>query len=77
MRWVDPGEWLLPAALWGALFLGEAMTIAMGFGDIVILRGTALAIGLLRWPLQPAVRRGRPLSWTLAACARAPQPADA
>jgi hypothetical protein len=71
VRWVDP------AALWGALFLGEAVTIAMDFGGKVMLRGTALAIGVLRWSMQQAVRRGQPLSRTLAACARDPQPADA
>lgn len=77
MRWVDPGERLRPAALWGAPFLGEAVTIAMDFGGKVMLRGTALAIGVLRWSMQQAVRRGQPLSRTLAACARDPQPADA
>ncbi len=54
MRWVDLGKWLMLAALWGALFLGEAMTIAMGFGGAVMLRGTALAAGVLRWPLRQA-----------------------
>ena len=77
MRWVDPDERLRPAALWGALLLGEAVTIAMGFGGKVILRGTAPAIGLLRWPPRQAVRRGQRLSWTLATCARDTQPADA
>jgi len=77
VRWVDPGERLRPAALWGALLLGEAVTIAMGFGGKEMLRGTALAIGVLRRPPRQAVRRGQPLSRTLAACARDPQPADA
>jgi hypothetical protein len=53
------------------------VTIAMDFGGKVMLRGTALAIGVLRWSMQQAVRRGQPLSRTLAACARDPQPADA
>ncbi len=37
-------------SLWGALFLGEAVTGAMGLGGAVILLGTALATGVLRWP---------------------------
>jgi drug/metabolite transporter (DMT)-like permease len=38
--------------LWGALFLAEAVTAAMGFGGAVILLGTALATGVLRWPVR-------------------------
>lgn len=36
------------AVLWGALFLGEALTMAMTGGGALILAGTALALGL--WP---------------------------
>lgn len=44
--------YLIPAfaVLWGALFLGEAITPAMVGGCAVILTGTALATGLLKWP---------------------------
>jgi drug/metabolite transporter (DMT)-like permease len=42
------------AVLWGALFLGEALTPAMLLGCAVILLGTALATGLI------APRRGAP-----------------
>jgi len=40
---------LIPAfaVLWGALFLGEPFTLAMGLGCAVILLGTALATGLI------------------------------
>ena len=37
------------AALWGALLLDEAVTLQMLAGGAVILAGTALALGLLRW----------------------------
>ena len=37
-------------SLWGALFLDEAVTGAMVLGGAVILLGTALATGVLRWP---------------------------
>lgn len=36
------------AVLWGALFLGEALTLPMAGGGALILAGTALALGL--WP---------------------------
>lgn len=36
------------AVLWGALFLGETLTLAMAGGGGLILAGTALALGL--WP---------------------------
>lgn len=36
------------AVLWGWMFLGEGLTLAMGLGCTVILLGTALATGLLR-----------------------------
>jgi drug/metabolite transporter (DMT)-like permease len=36
--------------LWGALFLGEAVTLAMVAGCVVILLGTALVTGVLRLP---------------------------
>lgn len=43
---------LLPAfaMLWGWLFLGEMPTAAMLAGCAVILLGTALSTGLLKWP---------------------------
>jgi drug/metabolite transporter (DMT)-like permease len=43
---------LIPAfaVLWGALFLGEALTLIMLLGCAVILVGTSLTTGLLRWP---------------------------
>jgi len=45
---------LLPAfaVLWGWLFLREPVTPAMLLGCAVILAGTALATGLLKWPLR-------------------------
>ena len=47
---------LLPlfGVLWGALFLGEAVTPAMGIGCAVILLGTAMTTGVLRWPVRQA-----------------------
>lgn len=49
---------LIPAfaMLWGALILGEAVTLTMLAGCAVILVGTALATGLLRFH-RPAARR--------------------
>jgi drug/metabolite transporter (DMT)-like permease len=46
---------LIPAfaVLWGAMFLHEAITLAMVIGCVVILCGTALATGLLK-PRLPA-----------------------
>jgi drug/metabolite transporter (DMT)-like permease len=43
--------YLIPlfAVLWGALFLAETVTPAMAAGGAVILAGTALATGLLRF----------------------------
>lgn len=38
------------AMLWGALFIGETPTFAMLVGCAVILLGTGLSTGLLRWP---------------------------
>ena len=38
------------AMLWGALFIGEQPTFAMLVGCAVILLGTGMATGLLRWP---------------------------
>ena len=45
---------LIPAfaLLWGFLALGEVPTGTMLVGCAVILLGTALATGLLRWPLR-------------------------
>ncbi len=51
---------LIPAfaVAWGALFLGEPLTLAMGLGCAVIVTGTALATGFVRWPRPaPALRR--------------------
>ena len=39
------------AVLWGALFLGEAVTLSMLIGGAVILLGTGLTTGLLKWPV--------------------------
>ena len=41
------------AALWGGLFLGETVTLAMAIGGGVILAGTALVLGL--WPRRLAL----------------------
>jgi drug/metabolite transporter (DMT)-like permease len=38
-------------ALWGALFLGEAVTPAMWAGGAVILAGTALVTGVVTLPV--------------------------
>jgi drug/metabolite transporter (DMT)-like permease len=38
------------AVLWGALFLGESVTVPMLIGCAVILFGTALTTGALKWP---------------------------
>ena len=45
---------LLPVfgSAWGAIFLGERLTPAMLFGCAVILLGTALTTGVLRWPVR-------------------------
>ncbi len=45
---------LLPVfgTFWGALFLGERLTPAMLLGCTVILLGTALTTGALRWPVR-------------------------
>jgi drug/metabolite transporter (DMT)-like permease len=45
---------LLPVfgSAWGAIFLGERLTAAMLFGCAVILLGTALTTGVLRWPVR-------------------------
>ncbi len=44
--------YLIPgfAVLWGAMFLGEVLTLNMIVGCVVILLGTALATGMLRLP---------------------------
>ena len=38
------------AVLWGWMFLGERLSASMVFGCAVIVVGTGLATGLLRWP---------------------------
>jgi drug/metabolite transporter (DMT)-like permease len=50
---------LIPAfaMLWGWLALGERPGADMWVGAAVILLGTALAIGLLRWPVRTAAAR--------------------
>jgi len=45
------------AAGWGALVLGEAVTLAMLVGGAVIIAGTALVLGM--WP-QPAATAATP-----------------
>jgi drug/metabolite transporter (DMT)-like permease len=42
------------AVVWGALFLAEALTPRLLMFCAVILLGTALTTGLLRWPRQAA-----------------------
>jgi drug/metabolite transporter (DMT)-like permease len=51
---------LIPAfaVLWGALFLGESITLPMLLGCVVILVGTALATGLLPRPPAAPHRAG-------------------
>lgn len=48
--------YLIPAfaVLWGAVFLDEQLTPSMVGGCLVILLGTALATGLVRWPARRA-----------------------
>jgi drug/metabolite transporter (DMT)-like permease len=36
--------------LWGALFLGEAVTGPMLVGGAIVLVGTGLSTGVIRWP---------------------------
>jgi drug/metabolite transporter (DMT)-like permease len=51
---------LIPAfaVVWGWLFLDERVTAAMVVGCAVIVLGTALATGLLRWPLRTPAAAG-------------------
>lgn len=53
---------LIPAfgVLWGWLFLGETLTAPMLAGCAVILVGTALATGVLRFTAAPSAHRRRP-----------------
>lgn len=48
--------YLIPlfGVVWGALFLGEALTPAMAIGGMVILLGTALATGMVGLPMRRA-----------------------
>jgi drug/metabolite transporter (DMT)-like permease len=48
--------YLIPlfGVVWGAFFLGEAVTAAMAVGGVVILAGTALASGVVRVPMRQA-----------------------
>jgi drug/metabolite transporter (DMT)-like permease len=50
---------LIPAfaVLWGWLLLGEQVNAAMLLGCAVILLGTSLATGLLKWPPQAVIRK--------------------
>lgn len=47
--------YLIPlfAMLWDFVFMAERITASMVAGAAVILLGTALATGMLRWPLRP------------------------
>jgi len=47
---------LIPAfaILWGALFLGEALTGRMAVGALIVVAGTALATGVVKLPLPAA-----------------------
>ncbi|GGY34789.1 membrane protein [Rhodanobacter panaciterrae] len=49
--------YLIPVfgVLWGALFLGETVTVAMAGGCVVILLGVALTTGMLRFGANAAV----------------------
>lgn len=42
------------AVLWGGVFLGEQLTLTMGLGCAIIVVGTALATGLVRFPVAAA-----------------------
>ena len=60
---VDPAnditvDFLMPllAVLWEPVFLGEVLTPEMGVRCFVILLGTGLTAGRLRWPRRPAYR---------------------
>lgn len=44
------------ALLWGWLFLGETVNAAMGLGCLVVLLGTALAVGVLKLPAGQTAR---------------------
>jgi drug/metabolite transporter (DMT)-like permease len=44
---------------WGALFLGEQVGAGAMAGCVVILAGTALVLGLLRWPARALAARAR------------------
>lgn len=48
--------YLIPlfGVVWGAVFLGEALTPAMAAGGLVVLAGTALASGVVRLPMRRA-----------------------
>jgi len=50
----DVVELVVLAALWGALFLGEAITFRMVAGAGIVLAGTALATGMVNLPAGPA-----------------------
>ena len=45
------------AVAWGAVFLGETVTLPMALGGAIVLAGTALTLGLRLW-------RGKPLRTT-------------
>lgn len=45
------------AVVWGGLFLGEKVDLAMALGCVVILLGTSLVTGVLKLPKAPAASR--------------------
>lgn len=47
--------------LWGALFLGEHLSLALAGGVVLVLAGTGLATGLLQkaWPARPPTLFGK------------------
>lgn len=44
------------ALIWGWLALHETLTFAMAAGCLVVLLGTALAVGVLKWPMAASAR---------------------
>ena len=54
--------YLIPlfGVVWGALFLGEAVTVPMAVGGLVILAGTALASGVIALPRRHQHTPGNP-----------------
>ena len=46
------------AVVWGVLFLDEGLSINMAIGGGIVLAGTALSTGILRWPARRPPRIG-------------------